>query len=227
MDGLFRCAAPAVLFTAGGRLVPLKPMTVGVLAACESYIVLARGNVADEVEDTADRLGLSNEQRDQMRWKAYEELKADRTLRFVKVRDLADWMYTADGVIHTAYWCLKDSGLKAFTTPEGAEKQIVKEGPEWIKSFLRARDHASGIDLLSSMDWPDVEEKGRPDGKYRPISWRLIYRKFADAYGWPPSVVDSLTLYDVKIYSCEEKELGGTMKVSHADLMTMKGKRGG
>lgn len=220
MDGLFRCASEPVLFRAAGRLVPLRPLTLGVLASCEAYVMANRPNPADDVEEYADRLGLSAEQRDVMRWKAYDELKADKTLRFVTVSELNDWLATVEGVVHRAYWGLKDSGLKQFATPEAAEKSVTAAEPGWVAKLLKTSNMISGLDLMASMDWPDADEDERKEpGKYKPMGWRRLYRKFAEAYFWDKDTVNKLTLYDLKTYTCDEKILGGTVKVSHADLM--------
>jgi hypothetical protein len=203
VDGLFRCAATPVLFR-----------------ACEAYIMTTRENPADEVEDYADRLELTAEERDMMRWRVYDELKADKTLRFVTVGDMSEWFITVEGVAHRAYWCLKDSGLHQFSTPEKALKYVKVASRDWLSGFLRANGMISGLDLMSSMDWPEAsEEEKREPAKYRPMGWRRLYRKFAEAYYWDKDTVNSLTLYDLKTYTCDEKLLGGTKTVSHADFI--------
>ncbi len=55
---------------------------------------------------------------------------------------------------------------------------------------------------------PDWEVASDLSG-YRPvIPWRWIYRKLAEGYGWTPDQVNQLTLYQVHVYTCEEKNLG-------------------
>jgi hypothetical protein len=137
----------------------------------------------------------------------------------VTIVEMTKWLSEAEGIVHTAYWCLKGSGLKQFATFEAAEREVEKAGPAWAASFCRARNHASSLDLLSGMDWPDAADDRPAAGAYRPLAWRRIYRSFADAYHWDKDTVNRMTLYDVKVYTSDVKALGGTTRLSHADLM--------
>jgi hypothetical protein len=220
MDGLFRCASPPVIFDVAGTPALLRPMTLGVIGSCESFLMLDRRNLAEVVEDEADALNFTEAARNEMRWKAHDDLKADRSLRVVTVDRISEWLYEPQGVAHTAFWCLKDSGVPAFATPAGSEAFVRKAGPAWILAFIRARDHASGTDLLSSLDWPAAESRQEAGGSgvKKFIAWRSLYRKFAEAYHWTPPMTNTLTLYSVKVFSCDEKELGGTKKVGYSDM---------
>jgi hypothetical protein len=217
VEGVYRCAAGPVLFDAGDGPVEMDPMTLGVLGSCEAWILLSRRSLAEQAEDVADATGMTDEQRDKLRWKAYETLKKDRTLRVVSADELFDWLYTEEGVRHSAYWCLKRDGGPRFATLVNAGESVRSLGLEWAKGFVRARDAASGTDLLSSLDW-SKQAKGST-GKAQSQSWRMIYRRIGEHYCWPPSVMNALTLYAVNLYGCEEKVLGGTTKVGFSDFM--------
>lgn len=46
------------------------------------------------------------------------------------------------------------------------------------------------------------------------ISWREIYRRFADDYQWLPRQINELTLYQLRMYSTDTKDLGSTKKIT-------------
>lgn len=50
----------------------------------------------------------------------------------------------------------------------------------------------------------------------------MIYRQFAERFGWPPSLVNQLTWYQIAMYSCEMEDLGGIQRVSSEQAVSVR-----
>lgn len=63
---------------------------------------------------------------------------------------------------------------------------------------------------------------GEPAGKAEKLTnWRMLYRRMAEEYGWPPSVVGQLTYYQCRMLLCPEEEITGVRKVSGPEAYAM------
>jgi hypothetical protein len=44
-----------------------------------------------------------------------------------------------------------------------------------------------------------------------------MFRDFAEQYGWPPDVVKRLTWFQILMYRCESRDLGGVQQLNSKD----------
>ncbi len=167
----------------------VKPLTIGDLASCETKILIDDRNPIEDARDAFEKIGIKCKA---LVDKAVAECKKRKELRVAPADFMHGWLYSPEGIAYTLYLCVDE-----FADPGHAASQATYE-------LVRARDIASALDDLASLDWPEKSSGIR--GKF--IPWRKIYRSFAERYNWPPSVVNSLTLYQLRVYSEDEVKEG-------------------
>src|SRR5690606_8617003 len=59
---------------------------------------------------------------------------------------------------------------------------------------------------LGKLDWPRGDEPSGPEDR-NATPWRWAYRCLAENYHFGPDVVSRMTLYQVRMYTIEEKRL--------------------
>lgn len=216
MNGLFRALASPVPFEVAGRYYPLLPVTLAGWASCESWVVLAR----ESPLDTAERIAQGQPELFQERVfrRAVEACKASFGERSARYAEMMAWASTGEGAAFTAHLCLPSCPL--FASLEAAfayfSRSDVEQG--FVRRFLRARDHASGTDLMASLDWRDSGEHAEPDDKERCFQWRRRIRNLADARNWLPEEVGRMTLYQLQAMDCHEDELLARRTVGRKDI---------
>lgn len=220
MDGLSRCLGCPVPLDVAGSCRLVRPMTLRRLGMCEAAILSKRTTVFDEVCSSMGELDLAPSVQESLGWEAYNDTKADRAIRTVAISELQDWMNTPNGLAFTAWLCLGRSD--PFATLESSSQFVRSSGPDFRRAFARARDMASGTDLLSTFEWPSQDpvppRPSKSERKYSGVPWKRIFRFMAQEYRMNPREVGRLTMWNLKIYTLEEEAVGGKTKMSLADM---------
>ena len=206
MDGLYRCLTAILELPLGGKTFRLRPLTLAGIAAAELHLLVGRESPFDRVaKATACQEILFN--------LAADEVRSSKALRVVRQAEMTAWLDSADGIVFTGRLCLRPKFPTLAACREFFNGLTVPD----LRSFLRARDMASGMDLLSHFDWPASHDDA-PDGGY--IPWRRLFRWFADEHHWPPERVGKLTLYQLRALRADEKDLGGRARMSSAEAFS-------
>jgi len=184
MDGISRMAAGGVCLNNRGAWINVRPLTLGDIGSCETKILVEDRSPIEDARDAFERLGIKCES---LIRQAIEQCRKRKELRVAPARYFQEWLYSPSGIAYTLFLCVDE-----FPDPGHAAANATAD-------LVRARDIASSLDDLSSLDWPESDAGIK--GKF--IPWRKIYRSFADRYNWSPETVNSLTLYQLRVYSAE------------------------
>ena len=217
MDGLSRAAGTRWPCKWKGKTYWAEPIRLWVLAACETHILLQRKTLVDQAADASEVVGDRQYLAEEVYKKAYAKMKKDRDSRIVTIDELQKWMCEIEGIAFTM-WCLLGKYPK-FESLETLQNELMNTEADALRKFCRDRDRASAMDSLANMDWrsPLDLQKLRPPGrtgrsdekgpKYMP--WKRILRELGKEYGWTPEMIMNMTLYQLKVFTTSEEELGG------------------
>lgn len=209
MDGISRCLSSPVPFAVGAVHGLFRPLTLARLGQCEAFLLSKRKTVLDSVEQSVAAIDMHPASAAKLLEKVYAEVKADKAIRYVTYKEMHEWLNSYQGCYYTAWLCLRKD-FPQFATVASSREFFAKTDKDFIASFLAARHKSSGTDAISTMEWP-ANDSGLPD-KF--IPWRRIFRSLAMEYGWGPKKVGKLTLWSLQVYTADEKNLGGTQKLS-------------
>lgn len=206
MDGISRMAAGSVCVRSGSSWLNVRPLTLGDIASCESKILIDDRNPIEDAKEAFDRAGIRCKA---LIERAIDECRKRKELRVVPASHFHHWLYTPAGISYSLFLCVDE-----FPDPSHAAAKATDD-------LVRARDIVSSLDDLSSLDWPE----GSPGLKGKFIPWRRIYKTFAESNNWSPAVVNSLTLYQLRVYSMESIKEGVGAKPENMpagdDIMTV------
>lgn len=220
MDGLSRaCGSPAPVRLLGKTWL-LEPLTLRRLGSIEAWLISHRDLPTDKLKIFQIE-GMSQEIFDRLQEQAIDEIRSDPLLRIVTSDELHDYLWTEEGIQLSSFLCLKPNQPEVFGTLEATIEILNKSEQIELERLLKVRGMISGIDLLSQMDWRSnrFEKTGqtvsRGQEKYEQMPWRRIFRKFAEERMSGPETWRDITLYELNMLTCGERDLGGVQKVDN------------
>jgi hypothetical protein len=216
MDGLGRAAGSGGVFRHRGKLLWMEPLRLRDWGSCEQYLLTEEGTSLDAIGRLA-AVDPAAAQRFMEQHAA--ELRRDKANRIVSPARLTAWVNTLDGIAFTGWLTLKGNGFP-WSDLDGLGDAMESWPAEELQSLVRCRDRLSGNDLLANLDWP-ADDGGR---KSRWTPWRRLYRSLAREFRMSADEVSNLTLYQIRIYTAEERELGGIARVSREEGMAYYGR---
>lgn len=221
MDGLGRAIGAGSSVTLGESTYLMSPLTLGMIGTIENHLVAERVYSIDRIAELGRMMNDADLINAQME-RAKRDLRKDRTSRIVTVGDLQDYLGEMSGVFFSAWLCLRPNHPRLFETLEDAQAIVTEASNEQIANFVRHRDIASGLHLISNLDWPEARSGRRNDDpflkkKYRPIPWKSIFRKLAEARNFSKHEIYDLTLYEFNVHTADEADLGGIRRFDVED----------
>lgn len=223
MDGICRVAGAGLDWTYQGRRYWIRALTLGDLALAEYRLLVERTTLLDDIQAAVKQFPALVNAQTELQERALAEMRSDRTCRVITAQELFHWLLGPHGTAFFAFRCLerRPQGPPWFATLEQAHAWLA-ELPTQDRHDLEKRLHmAAGLDLLSSLEWPEKDDSKH--GKFVP--WKRIYRSFAETYYWTPEQVNRLTLFQLRLYTASEDELGGTMRMNPKQLAEYQLKR--
>jgi len=134
------------------------------------------------------------------------------TPAFIKEKMLDDFEQALNAIIATI------EGISIEDAMVAAESQIIDRVQSQLGAWVRRG-------RLGKLDWPEPDGGGGPGDLDKPIPWRRIIRRLANDFGFTAAEVGQMTLYQIKIFLRNEKDLGGEYLVSAAEWRRMKRER--
>lgn len=221
MDGLSRVVLCRYPVTFAGRTWLAYPLTLGRLATIEAYhlskSVLPLDDAAKAIAKTKDpKLA------DRIRQRAMEATRKNPAFREMDSVQLDEFLASQEGVEFSAWICLDHNA--EHRTAEASRRWVRKATQAELLGFIRSRDIASGIHLLANLDWPDEDSLRRPERRGRKtivkkVTWKQLARDFGELGVMPADVAD-MTLYQIRLMTCERDLLGGIRKADPATAKT-------
>lgn len=202
MHGLCRAIGAAVPYDINGMRL-LYPMRLCDWGVCENTILYPNTEAFDFAVQS--RLTIGKEIRPALR----EACKQNNYLSFEDVNDFID---TPAGIVLTAWLCCRGS-----LTYEECEQWVQGLTPERQRLFCRTRNYVSAVDLMATLDWqPSLGTDGTK------TNWPTWIRAVSELIcpGMSPQQVGGLTLYQLRMLTCNHKELEGTVEVPSSELAT-------
>ena len=221
MDGLGRAIGAGSAVALNGKTYLIEPLTLRDIGRIENRIVATRVYPIDTLLEMANKLSDPKVVEGQIEL-AVKELRKDRTARIVTVEEFDKWLVTGEGIVFSGWLCLRKNHSQ-FDTLEDALGLFAKASSEEITAFVRHRDVISGIHLLAVLDWPENGRRGKraddpfENRKYRPIPWRAMIRKLAEARFFSKHDIEDWTLYEYNVQTMDENDLGGVRRMSAED----------
>jgi hypothetical protein len=222
MNGLARaCGSPAP-WSIKGRDVLVRPLTLGLVGVVENWILLRRPCPPFEVEPLASALDArgAHHRAGGIRERAFKSFKDRRDLRTVTPEQLLGFLHTPTGAALSAWLCVRPRLRK---TVAGWAKLFFAD-QDAARSFVRARDMASGMDLLAHLDWRPAPKPpaGKKAHEQRPVPWRVRLLEFAKGWNCPVQMIRGWTLYQLQAYLSDEKAFaGGTTTMTPAEALAL------
>jgi hypothetical protein len=207
------CCPTALPLTDGGCLL-LEPLTLMGLAACEAHLLALR---KDPVWHLSRDEGLPQEVKAELRDRAVKEIRRDKSLRVIPFHEVMRWIHAEDGIVFTAWWCLRNNG-HPWDSLVGIKKRF-QGFPDDMTEFVYRRDLVSGTDLLSGLDWPEpmrYPKHHKKAGQYvepapgtRFAPWKQNARTLNEELHMLPPDWCRLTLYAWQVLTVDEVTLIG------------------
>lgn len=217
MDGLARMAGAGCSFTINGKTRRVDPLRLRHFGEIEHLLLFHRpANPSREVGKVLPRLEIINQKlAEDLRERAIADLRKDKGARVVREDELFTWAYTAYGLSYTAWCCLRESPPGCIYL-EDAMEILSKMDADDLIEFVRLRDQISGIDLLASADWVDTFANVRPETRKRRMAssrkqfyqWRRNFYAWGINCGYTEESIGNWTLYQARVYSTSEEDLG-------------------
>jgi hypothetical protein len=205
MDGLARMLGADGYAEIGGVPVMVRALTLGSFATIEGYLLrkrMAPLTALNRVQGESRRSPLFQD----LVKRAIQDAQKDKSLRVIRTDELRAWLDTREGIGFTGWLCCRKRH-PVFTSPQAAWTYFDTHHDDAVE-FVEVRDQCSGIDLMSSMDFPVPINfrTGKPveQPRFKFIPWKTHIKSFASAWNWTTSQVSRLTLYALHLYLQED-----------------------
>lgn len=200
MHGLCRAIGAGIPYEFCGRTRILHPMRLCDWGTCEQYLLSQRQDAFDFALES--RLSIGKEIRQSLR-------ETGKKRNYLSYEDVNDFTDTPPGIALTSWLCFR--GAFEFEDCE----QWAQTNPREHSRFCRTRDQISSVDLIAHLDWPI--SPGKDDTKTNWMSWiRGVSEVMAP--GMSPTEVGQLTLYQLRMLTCEAKELEGVTTIPSGEF---------
>lgn len=212
MDGICRCLAPSVSVRLQGRTFRIRPLRLKHIAALEAMVLAERKSPIDVVRDKSDAFVARPDIGDSLFQRAIDVCWKDKATRVWTRSDFNQWFDSSRGIAWSLQHMVYSKGKRAFGSARKVIEFIQKCPAKELREFVRRRDQVNGTDVLSLLDWP---AGGGSGSKF--MLWKKCFRYMASEFGWGPRQVGELTLWQLKLYTADEQQLGGVASMSVGD----------
>lgn len=215
MDALCRAIGAEALVTLAGQEYLLAPMTLGTIGLVENFLLLRRTLPTDTIRPMLVK--ASPAARRQLFAMARTEMRGDLRHRIVTTEEFSQFIDSSEGIIFTAWACLRVNYPAEFRTRRATEAVLESGTKDEIVALVRARDAISGLGLLNDLDWRQATDMMPPEAVRRRVQrsrergalmpWRANFRALAEEAGIPIETLKGLTLYQYRILCVAKEEL--------------------
>lgn len=202
MHGLCRAVGAGIPYEFAGRTRVLYPMRLVDWGVCEHFLLCNNQPAIDFAIHS--RLTIGAQIRPALR-------EACKQKNYLSYEDVSDFTDTPPGIALTAWLCFR--GAFEFEECE----QWVRDHPREHSRFCRTRDQISAVDLMAHLDWPIAVGTDKEK-----TNWLTWLRGLSEVIcpGMSPSEIGELTLYQLRMLTCEHKELEGVTTIPKSELST-------
>jgi len=221
-DRLGRAAGSGVIWNHPKGLFYLEPLTLRDFGTIENTLLFRKGNPLNKIREALPSIEESGVDAAEFWVKSVREVAKKNK---VKSEDVTQWMTTRHGLEVTMFLSVHRSDT-SFKLADSRQFVFSLSNDEAI-SLADAIDVASGLDELSSLDWPEnrprrdecldewkTRQRSVATKGDKVLSWRSMFRKLAEAYPWASlNELSGLTYYTARSIIAQESDLGGKQKI--------------
>jgi hypothetical protein len=184
------------------------------VAGLEAEVIADRRTPLDVVREKAERLKDRQDVGRDIFMKAVDVCWKDKSLRVWPRAEFEAWLDSSSGLVWSFLHKLYLSGKRAFKSMKKTVEFVKKCTKNELREFARRRDQVNGTDILSALEWPASDGEG--SGRF--MLWKRAMRYMATEYGWGPEQVSKLTMWQLKLYTADESQLGGVSRMAPGEF---------